>query len=114
MSEINAYIEQFPESTRILLKQVRATIRSVVPDAEEAMRYAMPTFRVNKKNLVHFAGYKEHIGFYPTPSGIQAFEDEFKSKGYQWSKGAVQFPIDQPMPLDLIRRITEFRLEEVR
>jgi uncharacterized protein YdhG (YjbR/CyaY superfamily) len=93
------------------LKQIRATIKRVAPDAKEAFNYRMPTF-VQDENLVHFAAFKNHIGFYPTPSGIEAFKDELSS--YNGAKGSVQFPIDRPMPLSLIERIVIFRLTEVQ
>ena len=88
---------------------MRATIKAAAPDADEKISYQMPTF-AQRGNLVHFAAYKNHIGFYPTGSGIEAFHDELK--GYKFSKGAVQFPLNQPIPFDLIRRIVEFRVSE--
>jgi len=91
------------------LNALRTSIRSAAPDATEKMSYQMPTFYLNG-NLVHFAAYRKHIGFYPTPSAIFAFRDELKP--YKTSKGAVQFPIDKPLPLDLISRIVSFRVEE--
>jgi len=88
---------------------MRRTIREAAPDAVEAISYQMPTFKLNG-NLVHFAAYKKHIGFYPTPSGVEAFREELSA--YKVSKGAIQFPIDQPMPLDLVRRIVQFRVAQ--
>ena len=88
---------------------MRRTIREAAPDAVEAISYQMPTFKLNG-NLVHFAAYKNHIGFYPTPSGVEAFREELSA--YKVSKGAIQFPIDQPMPLDLVRRIVQFRVAQ--
>lgn len=105
---IDQYIANFPAATQKLLQQVRETIHLAVPDAKEVISYGMPAFK-QKGVLVYFAGYAKHIGFYPTGSGIEAFKNEFGS--YKWSKGAVQFPIDQPMPLDLITRITKFKAE---
>lgn len=105
---IDQYIANFPAATQKLLQQVRETIHLAVPDAKEVISYGMPAFK-QKGILVYFAGYAKHIGFYPTGSGIEAFKDEFGD--YKWSKGAVQFPIDQPMPLDLITRITKFKAE---
>jgi len=90
---------------------LRAAIRAAAPDAEEKISYQMPTFALHG-NLVHFAAHPHHIGFYPAPSGIAAFAEELAP--YKSSKGAVQFPLDQPLPLDLIRRIVEFRVEENR
>ena len=108
-SNIDEYIAGFPEETQLLLEQVRATIRSAAPEASEKISYAMPTFYLNG-NLVHFAAYANHIGFYPGASGIANFQDEIS--GYKNSKGAVQFPIGQPLPLDLITQITLFRVIE--
>lgn len=106
---IDAYIKTFPKEIQPILQCVRETIQAAAPNAEEAISYGMPTFRLNG-NLVHFAGYKQHIGFYPTPSGIKAFEKEIKN--YKWAKGSVQFPLDQPIPYSLIKKITVFRVKE--
>ena len=108
-SSIDAYIASFPEETQALLEAMRATIRAAAPEAEEKISYQMPTFFL-KGNLVHFAAAKHHIGFYPAPSGIAAFKDELSM--YKGSKGAVQFPMDQPLPLDLVGRIVRFRVAE--
>ncbi len=110
MSEVEKYIATFPVEVQILLHQIRSVIKEKAPSATEVIKYAMPTY-VLKENLVHFAGYKNHIGFYPTPSGIETFKNKITE--YKWSKGAVQFPIDKPLPLDLIGRIVEFRVKEV-
>ena len=99
----------FPDDVRTILNQVRQTIRAAAPEAQETINYQMPTFTLNG-NLVHFAGFKNHIGFYPTPTGIEAFKDELSA--YKGAKGSVQFPLDQPMPLSLIRRIVEYRVKE--
>lgn len=106
---IEAYIAGFPKHTQEILEQIRSTIKSVAPDASEAIKYAIPTFILNG-NLVHFAGYKNHIGLYPAPSGMEQFEEEIAM--YKTGKGTLQFPIDQPMPLDLIARIVKFRVQE--
>jgi uncharacterized protein YdhG (YjbR/CyaY superfamily) len=106
---IDSYIEAFPLKTIQLLNQVRRTIQQLVPDAEETMKYGIPTY-VFHGNLVHFAGYKNHIGFYPGAAGIEAFKEQFKD--YEWSKGAVQFPIDKPMPLKLITQIVKYRIQQ--
>jgi len=103
---ITDYILQFPPEVQEKLNQMRAAILSVVPEATEKISYGMPTFYLNG-NLVHFAAYKNHIGFYPDPDGIAAFASEFGA--YKFSKGAVQFPLDQPLPLELVKRITAFR-----
>lgn len=105
---IDEYIALFPPKTQKILQQVRETIHNAVPNAKEVISYKMPAFKQNNV-LVYFAGYAKHIGFYPTGSGIEAFQHEFDD--YKWSKGAVQFPIDKPMPLDLITRITKFKAE---
>jgi uncharacterized protein YdhG (YjbR/CyaY superfamily) len=105
---IDQYIANFPLETQKLLQQVRETIHKAVPEAKEVISYGMPAFKQNTV-LVYFAGYAKHIGFYPTASGIEIFKDEFTS--YKWSKGAVQFPLDKPLPLDLITRITKFKAE---
>lgn len=107
---ISAYIASFPEETQFILEQVRETIQKAAPDAVEAIKYAMPTFVLKGKNLVHFAGYKNHIGFYATPSGHEEFKEALA--GYKSGKGSVQFPIEEPMPLELIARIVAFRLKE--
>ena len=106
---IDEYIAGFPDDVQAILQQIRMLIRELAPDAEEAMRYGVPTFRLNG-NLVHFAGFKKHIGFYPTPGGIEKFKQELSV--YESAKGSVQFPLDQPIPYDLIRRIVEFRVKQ--
>lgn len=107
--EIDAYIEGFPESVRGLLEEVRETIRAAAPDAREKISYAVPTFDLHG-NLVHFAAFERHIGFYPTPSGVAEFDEALSP--YKQGKGSVQFPLDQPMPLELIARIVRFRVNE--
>jgi uncharacterized protein YdhG (YjbR/CyaY superfamily) len=106
---IDEYINSFPEDVRAMLNELRQTIREAAPDAEETISYQMPTFRLNG-NLVHFAAFKNHIGFYPTPTGVEEFKDELST--YKGAKGSIQFPIDQPLPLPLIRRIVEYRVKE--
>lgn len=108
-SSINEYIAGFPEETQKLLEQLRATVRKAAPEAEETISYAIPTFTF-KGNLVHFAGYKNHIGFYPTPSGIIAYQKELSV--YEGAKGSIKFPIDEPLPLGLISKIVKFRVKE--
>ena len=107
---IDAYIAGFPRDVQQLLKQVRTTIRKAAPGAAEAIKYRMPTYVLND-NLVHFAAFKNHVGFYPTPSAITAFKKELSR--YKSAKGSVQFPIDEPMPLKLIEKIVAFRVKEV-
>lgn len=106
---IDEYINMFPEGVRTILNELRQTIRDAAPDAEETINYQIPTFTLNG-NLVHFAAFENHIGFYPTPSGMEAFKEELSS--YKRAKGSVQFPIGQPLPLPLIRRIVEYRVKE--
>jgi uncharacterized protein YdhG (YjbR/CyaY superfamily) len=104
--DIDEYIAGFPKEIQDMLQQIRATIRKVAPEAEEAIKYAIPTFVLNGKNLVHFAAFKNHIGFYPTPTGIESFQKELSK--YKQGKGSVQFPLDEPMPLNLITEIVKF------
>lgn len=111
VTTIDAYIAAFPAEIQAKLRAMRETIHAAAPDATEKISYQMPTFYLNG-NLVHFAAFKQHIGFYPAPNGIEAFEQELASYGR--SKGAVRFPLDQPLPLDLVRRITVYRAEENR
>ena len=106
---IDDYIAGFPPEVQEILEQVRSTIRQAAPGAEETIAYQMPTFTL-QGNLVHFAAYQRHIGFYPAPSGIDKFKDELTV--YKWAKGSVQFPLDKPIPFDLIGRIVRFRAEE--
>ncbi len=108
-NNIDEYIAQFPEDIQKILQQIRSVIKEVAPNATEKISYQMPTFYLNG-NLVHFAAFKTHIGFYPVPSGIEKFKEELSH--YKGGKGSVQFPLDQPIPYDLIRRITLFRVEE--
>jgi uncharacterized protein YdhG (YjbR/CyaY superfamily) len=109
LTSIDDYIAKFPADIQILLERMRTTIRKAAPDATEKISYQMPTFYL-KGNLVHFAALKNHIGFYPTPSAIIAFRKELT--GYISSKGAVQFPIDEPLPLDLVTKMVKFRTKE--
>jgi uncharacterized protein YdhG (YjbR/CyaY superfamily) len=108
---IDEYIAGFPADVQRILQQVRNIIRTAATDAGEAIKYRMPTF-VLKGNLVHFAAFEKHIGFYPTPSGIENFKDELSA--YHNAKGSVQFPLDKPVPFSLIRKIVEFRVKEAR
>jgi len=109
INNIDDYIATFPDDVQQQLHQIRATIQKAAPGVKEKISYGMPAFELNG-NLVYFAGYKNHIGFYATPNGHEQFKSELAQ--YKQGKGSVQFPIDQPMPLDLIRRITEFRVQE--
>ncbi|MCC9073383.1 DUF1801 domain-containing protein [Flavobacterium sp. F-65] len=106
---IDEYIAGFPSETQQILEQVRQTIKKAAPDAEEKISYVIPTFTLNG-NLVHFAAFKNHIGFYAMPTGNEAFQEELAT--YKAGKGSIQFPIDKPMPLDLITKIVNFRVKE--
>ncbi|MBI2356813.1 DUF1801 domain-containing protein [Candidatus Dojkabacteria bacterium] len=107
---IDEYIKDFPLETQEKLVEIRKIVHEVAPNAIEAISYGMPTFKLGG-NLVHFAGYKKHIGFYPTPSPIESFKKELSE--YKTSKGAVQFPLDKPLPLDLIRRMVISRVRQL-
>jgi uncharacterized protein YdhG (YjbR/CyaY superfamily) len=109
-SDIDKYITSFPKDTQKNLEQLRTIIRKAAPKAEEVISYNMPAFKYHGI-LVYFAGYKNHIGFYPTSSGIKAFQKELSR--FKYSKGAVQFPIDKPLPFDLISKIVKFRVKEI-
>jgi uncharacterized protein YdhG (YjbR/CyaY superfamily) len=108
--DVDAYIRAFPKEVQKILKEVRAAIKEAAPGSVEAIKYQMPTFMRNGKNLVHFAAWKNHIGFYPTPSGTSAFKKELSK--YKGAKGSVQFPIEKPIPLSLIKRIVKYRVKE--
>lgn len=106
---IDEYIAMYPEHVQSLLQEMRQRIKKIVPEAKEAIKYGLPTFILNG-NLVHFGAYEHHIGFYPAPSGIEEFKKELAM--YQTGKGTLQFPIDQPIPYDLVTRVVQFRVEE--
>ena len=108
-STIDEYIQMFPGNVQALLESLRQTIREAAPEAEEAISYQIPTFKQNGI-LVHFAAFKNHIGFYPTPSGVEAFQEELSA--YESSKGSVKFSKDQELPLDLVSRIVRFRVQQ--
>lgn len=108
-NEIDIYISTFPAEVKNKLEEIRAIIKKAVPEAEEIISYKMPAYKLNTV-LVYFAGYKNHIGFYPTSSGIREFQNAFGD--FKWSKGAVQFPIDQPLPEKLITKIVKYRVNE--
>jgi len=107
---IDEYIAGFPTEVQAILQRIRRTIRKAAPGAEETINYQIPTFTL-KGNLVHFAAYKKHIGFYPTPNGIEKFKKELSV--YAGAKGSVQFPLDKPIPFDLIIKIVMFRVKEI-
>jgi uncharacterized protein YdhG (YjbR/CyaY superfamily) len=106
---IDGYIAGFSPDVQEILQKIRATIRKAAPQAEETISYQMPTF-VLHGNLVHFAAFKNHIGFYPVPTGIEAFKKELSA--YETGKGSVQFPLDKPIPYGLISKIVKFRVKE--
>jgi uncharacterized protein YdhG (YjbR/CyaY superfamily) len=106
---IDRYIAGFPPAVQDILEEIRTIIRTAAPTAQETIKYRMPTFTLNG-NLVHFAAFKRHIGLYPMPDGIEQFQGELST--YKNARGSVQFPLDQPMPFDLIRRIVKFGLRE--
>jgi len=106
---IDEYISSFSKEVQVILEKIRETIRKVAPNATEKISYQIPTFYLNG-NLVHFAAFKDHISFFPTSSGVNAFKKELSK--YKTSKGTIQFPIDKPIPFGLIEKITKFRIEE--
>ncbi len=106
---IDEYIVTFPKNVGDILNKIRETIKEAAPDAEETISYQIPTFKLNG-NLVHFAAFKNHIGFYPTPSGSEAFKKELSI--YKLGKGSVQFPFDKPIPFSLIKKIVKYRVKE--
>ena len=107
---IDGYIKTFPEDVQRILEKLRETIREAAPEAVETISYRMPAFKLNGRILVYFAAWKNHIGFYPTPSGTEAFNQELSQ--YKRAKGSVQFPMDKPVPYDLIGRIVRYRVKE--
>ena len=110
-TSIDEYIAGFSPDVQEILEQIRSAIRAIAPDADETIKYRMPTF-VLHENLVHFAAFTSHVGFYPTPSGIAKFNDELSA--YNSAKCSVQFPLEEPIPLTLIKKIVRFRVQEVR
>jgi uncharacterized protein YdhG (YjbR/CyaY superfamily) len=106
---IDAYIQKTPEDVQKILQKVREVIKKAAPDAQETIKYGIPTFTL-AGNLVHFGAYKDHIGFYPAPSGIEEFKEALSV--YQSGKGTIRFPLDQPIPFDLIREVVLFRVQE--
>ncbi len=107
---IDEYIRNYPENVQKILQAIRNLIAKEIPAGVEVIKYGIPTFRLNGKNLIHFGGYKSHIGFYPAPRAIEKFKDELAE--YEGGKGTVQFPLDKPIPYDLIKRIVQFRVTE--
>jgi len=112
MNEIDQYIASFPPEVQERMNQLRALILEIAPEAEESMAYAMPAFKTKGKPLVYFAGYKNHIGFYATPTGHEQFKAELSE--YKQGRGSVQFPLNKPLPLELIREMILFKFNEIR
>lgn len=109
-NNIDEYIASFPQETQKILKQVRATIKKAVPGAEETISYAIPTFKLKGSYVIYLAGFKNHISIYPAPRGKEEFKKELSA--YKGGKGTVQFPVDKPIPLNLITKIVKFRAKE--
>lgn len=109
VSTIDEYIQDFPKDVQLILEKVRKTIHEAAPDATEAISYGLATFKLNG-NLVHFGGFEKHIGFYPAPNGIEAFKKELGK--YQSGKGTLQFPINEPIPYDLISKVVKYRVQQ--
>jgi uncharacterized protein YdhG (YjbR/CyaY superfamily) len=106
---IDEYISNYPKDIQVLLEKMRQTIKKAAPQATEAIAYGLATFKLNG-NLVHFGGFQNHIGFYPTPKGIEAFKKELEP--YQGGKGTIKFPLDKPIPFDLVTKIVQLRVKE--
>lgn len=111
-NEVDAYIRQFDGVVRERLEQLRVLVRTEAPDAVEAMSYGLVGYKLNGKPLVYYGGFKNHVGFYATPNGHEAFVEEFSK--YKQGKGSVQFPNDRPLPLDLIKRVTQYRIKQMK
>jgi uncharacterized protein YdhG (YjbR/CyaY superfamily) len=107
--DIDEYIAAFPPDVQGILQKIRSTIQTAAPEAQETINYAIPTFTLHG-NLVHFAAFEKHIGFYPTPNGVEKFKNELSA--YKMAKGSVQFPLDEPIPYDLISEIVKYRVQE--
>ena len=110
--DVDGYIEQFDGEVKARLLTMRQLIRTEVPEAEESYSYGLVGYKLNKKPLVYFGGFKNHVGFYATPNGHEAFAEEFSK--YKQGKGSVQFPLDQPLPVNLIKRVIEYRVQQVK
>lgn len=109
-NNIDEYIRDYPKDVQSILQKIRQIVKTVAPKGKEAIKYGLPTLILNGKNLVHFGGFKHHIGFYPTPSGTSAFTKELSA--YEGGKGSIRFPLDQPIPYPLITKIIKFRVKE--
>ena len=109
---INEYIKDVPKEFLSKVKEMHALVKKLIPKGEESIKYGMPTIELNGKNFIHFAAMKGHLGFYPAPSGVKAFDDELVKKGISYSKGCIRFPYSKPLPTPLITKIIKFRLKE--
>ena len=109
--KIDTFISKYPKNVQEILQKIKSCIQEEVPEAEETIVYGIPTFKLNGKNLVHFSAFKNHIGFYPTPSGIVAFKNELSQ--YKTAKGSVQFPLNKSIPFEMIKKIIKFRALEL-
>ena len=111
---IDSYLKDVPKEFLPKVKEMRALANALITKGEESIKYGMPTIELNGKNFIHYASMKSHLGFYPTPSGVMAFEDELKKKGLSYSKGCIRFPYDKPLQTVLIKKIIKFRLAEIK
>lgn len=111
INPIDKYIKGFPDDVQTTMQKIRKAIKTVAPKAEETINYGIPSFKLNGKYLVHFGGWKKHIGFYPTPSGTVTYKKELAK--YESGKGSVKFPLDQPIPYELIKKIVKFRMKDI-
>lgn len=109
---VNEYIKDLPKNFVPKIKEIRALASKLISKGKESIKYGMPTIELNDKNFIHFAGMKSHLGFYPTPSGVEAFKDELEKKGIDFSKGCIRLPYNKPLPTSLITKIIKFRLRE--
>lgn len=109
---INEYIKNSPKESRGHLKLMRDLSKKLIPKGKETIKYGMPTIELNGKNFLHYASMKNHFGFYPTPSGVLAFEDELKKRKIDYSKGCIRFPYNEPLPMSIVTKIIRFRLVE--
>lgn len=109
---IDEYIKDVPKDFVLMTKEMYSLTKKLIPKGEEVIRYGMPTIQLNGKNFIHFAAMKKHLGFYPTPSGVTAFQNELEKKEIDFSKGCIRFPYDKPLPISLITKIIKFRLRE--
>ena len=109
--DIDAYIDDYPKPMKGLFKKIRQVVQVAAPKAEETIKYGIPTFVLDGKNLVHFGGFKNHVGFYPTPSAMAEYKKDLSK--YESGKGSVQFPLSRPLPLNLIKKIVKYRIQEV-